>query len=92
LAGLSWQSLGGTIEINRPVANHQYMRKPNNMNWKLFWICGIFYLLMLATGFWGFPRLSSLLFWIFLALVVINFIVTACYVYRKNRPFLNKKE
>ena len=65
--------------------------RENKMNWKLFWICGIAYLSLLATGLLGFKKLSSIMFWILIALVVANFFYTAIYVLKKNREFINKK-
>lgn len=36
-------------------------------------------------------KLSSIMFWILIALVVANFFYTAIYVLKKNREFINKK-
>ena len=61
------------------------------MNWKLFWLCGVIYASMLISAFLGASVVSSILFWIFLVLVVLNFLYTARFVFKKNKDFVRDK-
>ena len=61
------------------------------MNWKLFWLCGVIYVSMLISAFLGASVLSSILFWIFLILVVLNFLYTVRFVLKKNKDIAKDK-
>lgn len=62
------------------------------MNWKLFWVCGLVYILLLISNFLHFSIVSSILFWVLLILIIANFLYTVLYVFRKNKSITNKSE